>query len=690
MTIRHIALCGAVLGIATIAAPAAAEEGMWTFDAFPSAKVRKDLGWAPDKAWLDTVRASAVRLTGGCSASVVSPQGLVLTNHHCVIACVQDLSTEKTDYVQAGFTARGREDERKCPGQQAEIVTAIADVTPQMKAAIGGATGEALVHAESAAIAKIESEGCTDGATQRCQVVKLYGGGQYKLYRYRKYSDVRLVFAPEFKAAFFGGDPDNFNFPRYALDVGFLRLYENGRPVAAASHLRWNPAAPKEGDATFVVGNPGSTQRLFTQDQFALRRDVIFPLTIPLMSEYRGRLIAAMEGDRERTRTGADTLFGIENGYKVYVGQSQALRDPGFSATLANNEAKLRAAVARDAALKRRIGDPWSAVAKADAAYRDFYADFYLLEANAGYGSALYDYAEKLVRAATEREKPDGQRLPGYASARLPLLEKELLDEKPVYPWMERVTLSFWLSKTREILTVDNPDVKRMLGRESPEALAQRLVGGSRLADPAVRKRLFDGGMAAIRASDDPIIRFFLANDEAGRALARRYDREVGGPITAAQSKLSTARFAVYGDDVYPDATFTLRISYGRVKGWTYRGTRVSPFTQIGGLYDRATGAAPFEAAPKWLAAERRIAKGTVYDYVTTNDIIGGNSGSPVIARDGSVIGAAFDGNIHSIGGSYGYDAALNRTVVVSSAAITEALKTVYSADALLKELSGG
>ncbi len=690
MTRRQIALCGAAFGIAALAVPAAAEEGMWTFDAFPTAKVRKDLGWAPDQAWLDTVRASAVRLTGGCSASVVSPQGLVLTNHHCVIACVQDLSTEKIDYVQAGFTARNREDERKCPGQQAEIVTAIADVTAQVKTAIGRATGEALVRAESAMVARIEGEACTDAATRRCQVVKLYGGGQYKLYTYRKYSDVRLVFAPEFQAAFFGGDPDNFNFPRYALDVGFLRLYENGRPVSAASHLRWNPAAPKEGDATFVVGNPGSTQRLFTQDQFALRRDVMFPLTVPLMSEYRGRLIAAMAGDKERTRTGSDTLFGIENSYKVYVGQWQALRDPGFSGRLEANEARLRAAVAKDAKLTRQIGDPWTTVARADAAYRDLYPDYYLLESSAGYGSALYDYAEKLVRAATERQKPDAQRLPGYSSSRLPLLEKELIDEKPVYPWLEKLSLSFWLSKTREILTVDNPDVKRMLGKDSPEALAERLVEGSKLADPRVRKRLLDGGMAAIKASDDPLIRFFLINDEPGRALARRYDREVGGLITGAQSRLATARFAVYGDSVYPDATFSLRISYGRVKGWTNRGTTVAPFTRIGGLYDRATGSDPFKAAPKWLAAEPRIAKTIVYDYVTTNDIIGGNSGSPVIARDGSVIGAAFDGNIHSIGGSYGYDPALNRTVVVSSAAITEALRTVYSADALLKELSGG
>jgi V8-like Glu-specific endopeptidase len=693
MSFRSCALAGAAFGISAVllsVSSAAAEEGMWTFDAFPTARVKKDLGWAPDQAWLDNVRKSAVRLTGGCSASVVSPDALVLTNHHCVITCVQDLSSERSDYVKDGFTARNREDERKCPGQQAEIVTAITDVTPLIKAAIGTASGEAVVHAETAATARIERESCTDPTTQRCQVVKLYGGGQYKLYTYRKYSDVRLVFAPEFQAAFFGGDPDNFNFPRYALDIGFLRLYENGRPVRAANNLRWNAAAPKEGDATFVVGNPGTTQRLFTQDQFALRRDVIFPLTVPLLSEYRGRLITAMEGNKERTRTGADALFGVENSYKVYVGQFQSLRDPGFMATLAANERALRNTVGKNPKLRGRIGDPWGEIARADAAYRNFYSEFYLLDANAGFGSELYAYAETLVRAASEREKPEAQRLPGFSDSRLPLLEKQIVDEKPIYPWLEKLTLSFWLSKTRELLTADNADVKRMLGKESPEAMAERLVEGSRLADPKLRKTLYDGGMAAIRASSDPMIRFALLNDARGRALGRRYDQEVGGPITAAQARLATARFAAYGDSVYPDASFSLRISYGRVKGWTWRGTSVAPFTYIGGLYERATGSPPFEAAPKWLAAEPRIAKNTVYDYVTTNDIIGGNSGSPVIARDGSVIGAAFDGNIHSIGGSYGYDAALNRTVVVSTAAATEALRTVYNADWLLRELNGG
>lgn len=690
MHLRRIALSGAASLVTLFAASAAsADEGMWTFDAFPTAKVKKDYGWAPDKAWLDNVQASAVRLTGGCSASVVSPQGLVLTNHHCVVACVQDLSTDRNDYVKAGFLARDRNDERKCPGQQAEIVTSITDVTPQVKQALGNLEGEALVKAETAAIAGIEGGGA-DPATERWQVVKLYGGGEYKLYKYRKYSDVRLAWAPEFQAAFFGGDPDNFNFPRYALDMAFLRLYENGRPVAAANHLRWNPNAPKEGDMTFVVGNPGSTQRLFTTDQLLLRRDVIFPLTVPLMSEYRGRLIAAMEGDKERTRTGQDTLFGIENSYKVYTGQFQALRDPSFMGKLSENEVSLRNTVKKNRRMRDTIGDPWGTVARADAAYRDFYPEFYLLEANAGYGSTLYDYARELVRSAQERAKPNNERMAEYTDARLPLLQKQLIDEKPVYPWLEELTLAFWLSKTREILTVDSRPVKRLLGNESPEALADRLVRGTKLADPKVRQALYDGGLPAIQASNDPLIQFVLANDIEGRALDQRYKEQVAGPITAAQAKLAAARFQVYKNDVYPDATFSLRVSYGQVKGWSYRGNTIPPYTYIGGLYDRATGAAPFDAAPKWLAARDRIAKDTVYDYVTTNDIIGGNSGSPVIARDGSVIGAAFDGNIHSIGGSYGYDPLLNRTVVVSTAAGQEALRNVYGADWLVNELNGG
>jgi hypothetical protein len=453
--------------------------------------------------------------------------------------------------------------------------------------------------------------------------------------------------------------------------------------------LRWNPRAPVEGEQTFVVGNPGSTQRLFTGSQFGLRRDVHFPLLVPLYAEYRGRLIASMRGDAERTRTGSETLQGIENSYKVVNGQWAALRDREFSERLATQEANLRSSVASNAALRAEIGDPWTEVDRANDAYRGFYTDYLMLEALAGFQSHLFGDAKALVRAAREREKPDAERLPGYSASRLALLEKQIVDEAPVYPWLEEMSLGFWLSKTREQLGTDDPRVKRLLGKESPEALAARLVQGTRLADQSERKRLWDGGLAAIRRSDDPMIKLALVSEDLGRDQLERYRAEVEAPITAAQSRLARARFAAFGDTLYPDATFTLRISYGSVQGWTENGDKIGPFTRFGGLFERATGADPYDLPAKFAAAERRIDKRRIYDFTTNNDIIGGNSGSPVIARDGSVIGAAFDGNIHSIGGSYGFDPRLNRTIVVSAAAVDEALTNIYEGAALRRELGG-
>ena len=663
------------------AAPAAAEEGMWTFDAFPAAKMREQYGWAPDQKWLDRTRAAAVRLTGGCSASFVSNAGLILTNHHCVASCVQNNSTGENDLLSKGFTAAARTDERKCPGQQAEVVTSIADVTPQLKAAIGSATGEALVKARDAKVAELEKAGCTDTATTRCQVVSLFGGGQYKLYTYRKYSDVRLVWAPEDRAATFGGDPDNFNFPRFSLDASFLRAYENGKPVGTPAFLKWNPRAPKAGEATFVVGNPGSTSRLWTQSQLAFEREVRLPVTVTTLSELRGRLIAKMQESPEKYREGLDELNGIENSLKVFIGRTTALGDPAFSKTLADDEADLRARAAGNAA----IGDPWGTVDKAMTAYRGLYYPARFVAPS----SDLYAYAQTLVRIADESAKPNGERLPGYTDSALPLTRKQLLDERPVYPWLDRLTLEWSLSKAREYLGADDPDSKLLLADESPEQLAQRLVEGSQLADPAVRKALLDGGKSAIRASKDPMIVYARRLDDRLRELKKLTDAQYSGPLTAAGAKLADARFAAYGDANYPDATFTLRISYGKVEGWTERGKKVPPVTTLGGTYERATGNPPFDLAPAFAANERKVDKAVVYDFVTTNDIIGGNSGSPVIDREGTVIGAAFDGNIHSLGGNYGYDPVLNRTVVVSTAAVSEALRSIYPNPALAKELAG-
>jgi len=660
---------------------ARADEGMWAFDAFPAAKMRADYGWAPDQAWLDKVRVAAVRLTGGCSASFVSDAGLILTNHHCVATCAEENSTAENNILKTGFTARTREEEKKCAGQQAEVVTSIKDVTPQLKAAIGSATGEAAVKARSAIIAQIESAGCPDTAKSRCQVVSLYGGGQYKHYTYRKYSDVRLVWVPEAQAPQFGGDPDNFNFPRYSLDASFLRAYEDGKPVATPQHLEWSARAPVDGETTFVVGNPGSTQRLFTSDQVAFQRELALPITLAIYSELRGRLISAMESSPEKAREGLETLGGIENSLKVYIGRVNALNDPAFTAKLAAAEAALKAKSAGSAA----IGNPWADVEKAMRAYRNFYiADRFSLPQG-----DLFGYAMTLVRAAAERTKPNTDRFPGYSDSALPLVEKRLLDEKPIYPWLDELTMEWSLSKSREYLGADDPQTKILLGKESPEGLASRLVAGTKLADPAVREALWKGGQAAINASTDPMIVYARSLDANDRALQKRYDETVDAPLTAAQAKLADARFAAYGSTLYPDATFTLRISYGKVAGWLERGKIVPTRTTMGGTFDRATGASPFDLPEAFIANRSKIDPNTAYDFVTTNDIIGGNSGSPVIDRQGRVIGAAFDGNIHSLGGNYGYDGTINRTVVVSTAAVQEALEKIYPAPNLVAELKG-
>ena len=680
MRLPRLAASAALFALA-LPTVAQADEGMWTFDAFPAAKMRAAYGWAPDEAWLDKVRASAVRLTGGCSASFVSPEGLILTNHHCVVSCLQDLSTAQNDIVANGFTAAARPAERRCPGQQAEVVTAISDVTADVSQAIGSATGEAAVKARDARIAQIEQAGCTDTATTRCQVVRLYGGGQYKLYKYRKYSDVRIAWAPEFAAAFFGGDPDNFNFPRYAMDAAFLRAYENDRPVATPSHLRWNARAPREGEATFVVGNPASTQRLLTQDQLAFQREVALPITLATYSELRGRLLSAMAQSPEKRREGGDALFGVENSLKVFIGRVKALNDPAFTAKLAAAEADLK----RRSAGNAQVGDALGEIAQAVRAYRDIYVPYRFITPQ----SDLYGYAEALVRAAEERAKPNSERLPGYTDSALPLLEKQVTDAKPIYPWLEELMLEWSLAKAREYLGADDPQTRLMLGRESPEQLSSRLVRGTRLADPAYRKQLWEGGLTAIQASDDPLIQYARKLDARDRELTRLYNERYDAPVTAAQARLATARFAAYGDTVYPDATFTLRISYGKVAGWTERGQQVPVRTTLGGAFERATGAEPFKLPAAFVRNEARINKGLTYDFVTTNDIIGGNSGSPVIDRAGTVIGTAFDGNIHSLGGNYGYDGTLNRTVVVSTEAVTEALRDIYPAPALLAELQG-
>jgi len=672
------------------ASPAHADEGMWTFDNVPLARVNHAYGLHLDQAWLDHLQHASVRLSVGCSASLVSGDGLVFSNHHCVVPCEQALTTADHDTVATGYLAATRPDEKPCPGLTADILTDITDVTKQVKTPLTGLTGLAFLKALNAEETGLEKSACGDDQKWHCQVVSLYQGGQYKLYKSRRYSDVRLVFAPEFQAAFFGGDPDNFNFPRYALDCSFLRLYDDGRPVSTPEHLTWNPKAPAADEPTFVAGNPGTTQRLMTASQLQTLHDLVLPFRLVTLSELRGRTLRFAEESEANRRNSQDFLFGVENGFKVYSGQQLALTDPALIDGKARDEAQLKAQLkARlPKSLRKTIGDPWGDLARIQTDYRRLYYPYYFAE-TALNASDLFEVARQIVRAAEDRQKPSAERLPEYADSRLASLKHELDAIAPVDKALDQMILEQRLSKAREYLTLDSPLTKLMLAKESPETLAARLESGTHLDDVKARQALWDGGLPAVMASDDPMIQYALKIAPEARRLRAEFEAKVIGPTRIASAKIAQARFAVYGTSIYPDATFTLRLSYGKVAGWTYEGATVPPFTYMKGLYDRATGQAPFDLAPHLAAAEGKYDEDTVFDYVTTNDITGGNSGSPVVNAKGEVIGAAFDGNIHSIGGAFAYDGATNRTLVVSTAAITVALDKVYNDQPLLKELTG-
>ena len=677
----------AASGAATL--PASADEGMWTFDNFPAARMRAAYGWAPDQAWLDRVMAGSARIEGVCSASNVSGAGLVLTNHHCVLDCVQDFSEAGQDVVRMGFLTQNREEERQCPGMAVQVLTGITDVTARINAVTATTPADQFAHVRDAEIARIESECQGASETRRCEVVTLYQGGRYALYNYKRYEDVRLVFAPELDAAFFGGDPDNFNFPRYAFDVAFLRLYENGAPARTPNHLTLRATPLTENEPVFTSGNPGKTSRLQSSAELAFQRDYFLPWRLATLSELRGELTNYSARGPEQARVAADTLFSVENSFKALWGRRLALADAASFTRIQERERDLQARVARNRASQREVGDAWGEIARAQSAYRGFYLAHQYLEARAGGGSELFNIARDLVRAGAERDKPDADRLPRYTQSRLSSVEHSVLAERPIDRSFETLELSFWLTKTREYLTADDAIVRQMLGRESPEALARRLVTGTRLTDPEERRRLWAGGSRAIAASNDPLIVWARSWDVAARDARERHSQEVEGPIARAQERISRARFRAFGASAYPDATFSPRISYGRVAGWTEPGggRAVGAFTRVGGLYERATGAAPFALTQRWQDARRRLDPAMIYNVSTSNDIIGGNSGSPLIDRQGQVVGVAFDSNIHGLGGEYVYDPALNRTVSVAAAAIPSVLTEVYNMRDLAAEL---
>jgi hypothetical protein len=673
--------------------PVGADEGMWTFDNFPKLQVKGKYGVELTDAWLARLRTSVVRLENGCTGSLVSGSGLVLTNHHCAQSCLAENSTAARDLVTDGLVAATPDEEVRCQSEQVSVLMASEDVTSQVKTALNAAPAAEATAVRNKTFTALE-QACEEraakaGSPLKCETVTLYQGGQYWLYKYKRYTDVRLAFAPEAAVAAFGGDPDNFQFPRWCLDMALLRVYENGTPAATPTHLSFDWSGAAQGDPVFVAGHPGSTDRLLTVAQLRTQRDVFLPFWLLRMSELRGRLIQYSKTGPEAARTAKDLLDTIENAIKVRRMEQVALLDEALFARKSEDERRLQAAVQADSALQARAGAAWDGIERAESVYRAILVPYVFLEGGAGFNSDLFTYARQLLRAAAERTKPNADRLREYTDARLPQLRQSLAAEAPVYPELEQVRLSFSLERMREWLGPDHPAVKAALGAASPDDRARELVTKSKLVNPKVRTALFDGDAGAVAASDDAMIQLARAVDPSARALRTRYENEVEAPIERAQQAIADARFKVYGSSLYPDATFTLRLSYGAVAGWNEPDGPVAPFTTLDRLYGRTTGAPPFQLPARWLDARPRLDGATRVNFVTTTDIVGGNSGSPMVNAAGRIVGLVFDGNIHSISGSFWFDTETNRTIAVHPAFIRTALRSVYAADRLAGELEG-
>lgn len=672
--------------IALWVSAAVAEEGMWTLDNFPKAALKATYGVKITDDWLAKVQRATTRL-GGCTGSFVSPDGLILTNNHCVWSCVRDLSSDGRNLSEEGFFTTDRSEERRCEGQEVSVLVATQEITEEVAQATRGKGEVEANEARQATLSQLELT-CEQEAKEElsCQAVTLYNGGQYFLYKYKRYNDVRLVFAPELPIAAFGGDPDNFDFPRYCLDMSFLRVYEDGEPARTPDYLSLRPEGPAPGEAVFVVGHPGSTQRLLTTAGLEQVRRFL-PLSLLLTSELRGRLIEWGQTGEEAARVVQQRLLGLENGLKINRNRILALMDDELMARKREEERVLRQAVAADPELHKAYGSAWDEVERAVDTFQTFAEEFRFIESGSAFNTTLFAYARGLVRAAVEREKPNAERLREYRETALAGLERRILARRPLQLEYEKLTLAFSLEKMLEWLGPDDPFVHKVLGKTAPRELANELISESKLADPDERKRLWQGGVKAIQASEDPMIRLVLKIDEDARALRRRMEEEVQAPRRQGSEKIARARFAIKGTSVYPDATFTLRVTYGSVKGWEEKGSTIAPFTTLDVLYQRATGADPFRIPRSWLDARDRLDPKTRFNFVANTDIVGGNSGSPIVDGSGRLVGLAFDGNLHSTAGAYWFDEARNRTIAVHPAIMVEALRKVYRAKSLLAEL---
>ncbi|MBI2514122.1 MAG: S46 family peptidase [Opitutae bacterium] len=665
-----------------------ADDGMWLLNAPPAAQLKERYGFEPTPAWLEHVQRSAVRFNNGGSGSFASADGLIITNHHVGFDAIFKLSTKEHNLLKEGFYAKTRAEERKAVDLELNVLQSIEDVTAKVNASVRPEMSAAeVLAARNAAKAAIEKESF-DKTGLRSDVVTLYQGAQYHLYRYKVYTDVRLVFAPEEQAAFFGGDPDNFEYPRYNLDISIFRAYENGAPAKIEHHLKWNPAGTKEGDLVFLAGHPGSTQRLITMAELEYARDVQLPGVLRWMKSREVLLNSYAKRGAENARQVQDEIRGIENSRKVYDGRIGGLLDPQLVAAKQAEEDALRK-FAQDKP-ELGAGDAWDKIADAqhviaaNAARYNYLESYYL-------NSSLYKIARDLARVAAETQKPNGERLPEYRDSAKNTFELALFSAKPIHPEVEQLKIEHCLTLMAMELGANDPAVKIALGGKSPAVRAAELVNGTKLLDIAARKALYGQSPDALAKSDDAMVQLALALDPAARAVRKTLDAQSEAKQQA-HARIAKVRYAKDGDRVSPDATFTLRLSYGAVKGIDAGGAKVAPYTTLGGMFERAAdrgNVPPFDLPASWVAAKGKLDASVPFNFISTCYSIGGNSGSPTVNRDGEFIGIIFDGTIETLVWNYAFSDTRARSVSVDVRGIVEAMRKIYGADALVEELLG-